>query len=108
VMSRLDEVLRNEPPSWDDGNDWNDYVGNAKEPSAEELARFHAQLACDDTEGSIASSMAARAAASESKPFGKGYAKTLASAILDENCKGGNALTRETRAALKNLAEAPQ
>ena len=108
VMSRLDEILRDEPPSWDDGNSWTDYVGKAKEPSAEELARFHAQLACDDTEGSIANSMAARAAASESEQFGKAYAKAFAAALLDETCKGGKALTRETRAALKNLVEAPQ
>ena len=108
VMSRLDEILRNEPPHWEDGSSWQDFAGNAKEPTAEELARFHAQLACDDIEGSIANSMAARAAASESEPFGKGYAKTLASALLDESCKGGKALTRETRAALKNLVSAPE
>ena len=107
VMSRLDEILRNEAPHWEDGSSWQDFAGNTKEPTAEELARFHAQLACDDIEGSIANSMAARATASESGPFGKGYAKTLASALLDESCKGGKALTRETRAALENLAEAP-
>jgi hypothetical protein len=107
VMSRLDEVLRNEPPSWDDGNSWPDYVSKAKEPSAEELARFHAQLACNDTEGTIANSMAARAAAFESEPFGKGYAMPFASALLNEDCKGGKALARETRAALKTLISAP-
>ena len=94
VMSRLDEILRDEPPRWDDGNSWTDYVGKAKVPSAEELARFHAQLACDDTEGSIATSMAARAAASESEQFGKACAKAFAAALLDETCKGGKALTR--------------
>jgi uncharacterized protein YjbI with pentapeptide repeats len=107
VMSRLDEILRNEAPHWEDGSSWQDFAGNAKEPTPEELARFHAQLACDDIGGTIASSMAARAATSESEPSGKGYAKTLASALLDESCKGGKALTRETRAALKNLVEAP-
>jgi hypothetical protein len=106
-MSRLDEILRNEPPHWEDGSSWQDFAGNTKEPTAEELAHFHAQLACDDIEGSIANSMAARAAAFESEPFGKGYAKTLANALLDETCEGGKALTGETRAALKNLAEAP-
>ena len=25
VMSRLDEILRNEPPNWEDGNSWEDY-----------------------------------------------------------------------------------
>ena len=81
-----------------------DYVSKAKEPSAEELARFHAKLACDDTEGAIATSMAARASRLlKAEPFGKGYAKPFAAALLDETCKGGKALTRETRAALKNL-----
>jgi uncharacterized protein YjbI with pentapeptide repeats len=103
VMSRLDEILRNEPPGWEDGNSWEDFAGNANEPSAEELARFHAALACNDSEGTIASSMAGRAAAFETEHFGKGYAKPLASALLDETCKGGKALTHETRAALKNL-----
>ena len=108
VTARLDENLRNEPPSWDDGNSWTDYVGKAKEPSAEELARFHAELACGDTEGTIAISMAGRAAAFETEHFAKGYAKPFASALLDENCKGGKVLIRETRAALKNLVSAPQ
>lgn len=39
VMSRLDEILRDEPPNWDDGNDWTDYISKAKKPSSEELAR---------------------------------------------------------------------
>ena len=108
VTARLDEILRNEPPSWDDGNSWTDYVGKAKEPSAEELARFHAELACGDTEGTIAISMAGRAAAFETEHSAKGYAKPFASALLDENCKGGKVLIRETRAALKNLVSAPQ
>jgi hypothetical protein len=108
VSARLDEILRNEPPNWDDGNSWQDYVSTAKEPSAEELARFHAELACDDTEGTIANSMAGRAKAFETEHFGKGYAKPFATALLDENCKGGKALTGETRAALKNLVSAPE
>jgi len=108
VTARLDEILRNEPPSWDDGNSWTDYVGKAKEPSAGELARFHAELACGDTEGTIAISMAGRAAAFETEHSAKGYAKPFASALLDENCKGGKVLIRETRAALKNLVSAPQ
>ena len=108
VTARLDEILRNEPPSWDDGNSWTDYVGKAKEPSAEELARFHAELACGDTEGTIAISMAGRAAAFETEHSAKGYAKPFASALLDQNCKGGKVLIRETGAALKNLVSAPQ
>jgi len=108
VSARLDEILRNEPPSWDDGNSWQDYVNKAKEPSTEELARFHAELACDDTEGTIANSMAGRAKAFETEHFGKGYAKPFARALLDATCKGGQALTAETRAALKNLVSAPE
>ena len=107
VMSRLDEILRNEPPVWDDGTSWTDYVRTAKEPSAGELARFHAELACGDTEGSVASRMAGGAKEIETEHFREGYAKPLASALLDATCKGGTALTAETRAALKNLVSAP-
>jgi len=39
VMSRLDEILRDAPPNWDDEKSWTDYVNKAKEPSAGELAR---------------------------------------------------------------------
>ncbi len=83
-------------------------AASAKAPSPEELARFHAGLACDDTDGTIATSMAGRAKEFETEHFGKGYAKPFASALLDENCKGGKALTDETRAALKSLAAAPE
>lgn len=38
----------------------------------------------------------------------KDYAKPLATALLDENCKGGKALTDEARAALeKGLGRHP-
>ena len=107
VMSRLDEILRNEPPNWEDGNSWTDYVSKAKQPSAEELARFHADLACGDIEGTIANRMAGRSIEIEAEWFGKFYAKAFASALLDGNCKGGKALTDETRTALKNLVSAP-
>jgi hypothetical protein len=108
VMSRLDEILRNEPPNWEDGNSWTDYVSKAKQPSAEELARFHADLACGDIEGTIANRMAGRSIEIEAEWFGKFYAKAFASALLDGNCKGGKALTDETRTALKNLVSAPE
>ena len=108
VMSRLDEILRNEPPNWEDGNSWTDYVSKAKQPSAEELARFHADLACGDIEGTIANRMAGRSIEIEAERFGKFYAKAFASALLDGNCKGGKALTDETRTALKNLVSAPE
>ena len=106
--SRLNQILRNEPPHWEDGNSWQEYVSKAKEPSADELAQFHADLACGDTEGYIANSMAGRAKAFETEHFREGYAKAFASALLDENCKGGKALTDETRAALENLVSGPE
>ncbi len=39
VMSRLDEILRDEPPNWDDANSWTDFVGKAKASSAGGPAR---------------------------------------------------------------------
>ena len=106
VISRLDEILRNEPPNWDDGNSWADYVSKAKEPTADELARFHADLACNEIEGHIANRMAERAIGAEHSR--EGYAKSFASALLSENCRGGKALTDETRSALENLTSAPE
>ena len=106
VISRLDEILRNEPPTWDDGTSWADYVSKAKEPSADELARFHADLACNEIEGHIANRVAERAI--ETEHSRKGYAKAFASALLSENCRGGKALTDETRSALENLTSAPE
>ena len=108
VMARLEPILRNEPPNWKDEKSWEDYFGKAKPPSPEDLARFHAGLACDDTDGTIATGMARRAKEFEAEHFGKTYAKPLAAALLDETCKGGKALTAETRAALKNLVAAPE
>jgi uncharacterized protein YjbI with pentapeptide repeats len=39
VTSRLDEILRDEPPNWDDGSSWTDFVSKAKQPSTEERVR---------------------------------------------------------------------
>jgi hypothetical protein len=105
VIARLDPILRHEPPNWQDAKSWEDYAGNAKAPSPEDLARFHAGLACDDGEGYIATSLAGRAKEFDAEHFKKDYAKPLARALLDDSCKAGKALTSETRAALKNLAE---
>ncbi len=69
VMSRLDEILRDEPPDWDDANDWTVFTGTAKDPSPRELARFHAALACNDSEGTIANRMAARATEIDARAF---------------------------------------
>jgi uncharacterized protein YjbI with pentapeptide repeats/transposase-like protein len=103
VNFRLDRILRR----WEEGS-WKEYVSKAKEPSADELAQFHADLACDDAEGYIANSMAVRVKEFETEHFREGYAKAFASALLDENCKGRKALTYKNRAALENLASAPE
>jgi len=108
VMARLDQILSNEPQNWDDASSWQDYVQSAKPPSAQELAEFHAKLACDDTGGAIAAAVAGRAKDFEAEHFGRFYAKPLAEALLDEACPGGKALTAETRAALESLAAAPE
>jgi hypothetical protein len=104
VLSRLDSLLRDAPPGWDEEMDWTAYVSAARTPSAGELARFHAALACADKDGSIASRMATRAKDIETGHFKEGYAKPFASALLDNSCEGGTALTAETRTALKAIA----
>jgi Pentapeptide repeats (8 copies) len=108
VIARLDPILRTEPPNWEDAKSWKDYAGAAKAPAPQDLARFHAGLACDDGEGYIATSLAGRAKEFEAEHFKKDYAKPLARALLDEGCKGGQALTGETRAKLQNLMAMPQ
>jgi len=108
VIARLDPILRHEPPNWEDAKSWEDYAGKAKAPSPQDLARFHAGLACDDGEGYVATGLAGRAKEFEAEHFKKDYAKPLARALLDETCKGGKALTGETRAALKNLISTPE
>jgi hypothetical protein len=107
VMSRLDEILRDEPPDWD-GQSWPDLAGMAVRPSPTELARFHAGLACDDTEGYVASRLAVRATEIEAGHFRDAYAKPFANALLDANCQGGKALTRKTRAGLEAIMSAPE
>jgi uncharacterized protein YjbI with pentapeptide repeats len=108
VLARLAKILSNEPLNWDDASSWEDYIRSAQEPSAQELAAFHAKLACDDTGGAVAAALAARAKDFEERHFGRFYAKPLAEALLEESCQGGKALTPETRAALKSLASAPE
>jgi hypothetical protein len=108
VMARLDRILSNEPQNWDDASSWRDYVQSAKPPSAQELAEFHAKLACDDNGGAIAAVVAGRAKDLEAEHFGRSYAKPLAEALLDDACQGGKTLTAETRAALESLAAAPE
>jgi uncharacterized protein YjbI with pentapeptide repeats len=108
VMTRLEPILRDEPPSWDDGGKWTGFAGSAKPPSAAELARFHAALACNDIGGVIASRMALRALEAETAPSNKDYARLFAGALLDPDCLGGKALSNQTRAALEALAATPE
>ena len=108
VIARLDPILRLEPPTWEDAKSWEDYAGHVQSPSPQDLARFHAGLACDDGEGYIATSLVGRAREFEVEHFKKDYAKPLARALLGEACRGGRALTYEVRAALKNLISTPE
>ncbi|MBM3543806.1 MAG: pentapeptide repeat-containing protein [Alphaproteobacteria bacterium] len=108
VLSRLDGLLRDEPPNWDDANDWTVFTGTAKAPSPRVIASFHATLACNDSEGTIANRMAMRATEVDKESLQDGYAKALARALLDKSCKGGQALTQEARAALKALIAKPE
>ena len=103
VITRLDPILRDDPPGFDPVG-WTAFAGSAQEPSAAELARFHAELACDDSGGAVAGRMAARALETDAWQENQAYAKALTRALLDENCKGGSALTKETRESLKALA----
>ena len=111
VLTVVTSRLRNEPPGWADATRQIDYVRTAKQPSAEELAKFHAHLACDDAEGDddaegyIATSMAGRAKEFQTKHLIEGYAKAFANAFL-ENCPGAK-LIEETRATLDHLARLP-
>jgi uncharacterized protein YjbI with pentapeptide repeats len=107
VMSRLDAILRDEPPD-SDGLGWSNIAGMASKPSPTELARFHAGLACNDAEGYVASRLTGRATEIEAGSFRDAYAKPFASALLDANCEGGKALTRKTRAELKAIMSAPE
>jgi Pentapeptide repeats (8 copies) len=108
VLSRLDGILRDEPPAWDDSDAWTNFAATAREPSAGDLARFHATLACNDSDGTIANRMASRTWEVETEGVREGYAKPFSRALLAKDCKGGMALTQDTRAALKALVAKPE
>ena len=103
MTSRLNDVLRNKPPAGPIGRGGRNSA-QAKQPSAEEFAKFHADLACDDaegdddTEGYIATSMAGRAKEFQTKHHIEGYAKAFANAFL-EKCKGGKTHRRDAGGA---------
>ena len=84
VTSRLDPILRDDPPNWINGDtDWRDYINKAeeREPSTNELAQFHADLACVDTEGFIADSMARRVEDGR-RPYAKPFATRFSMRIV--------------------------
>src|SRR5581483_5498218 len=108
VLARLGRILSGEPLNWNDAESWEDYIRSAKAPTAQELAAFHAKLACEDGSGAIATAIAGRAKDVQAKHFGRGYAKPLAEALLAKTCRGGQALGAATREALRSLAAAPE
>jgi hypothetical protein len=102
LLDRLKPILKDDPAKWEDEDSWSRYVSQAKEPSSDEIVQFLAAMACDDTEdteGFIADRMARRV-----EDGRRPYAKPLAKALLNENCKGAKALTDETRATLERIA----
>jgi hypothetical protein len=101
LKDRLDPILRENPPEWESGGRWRQYVKEAKS-TPDEFVRFltaATRRACEDSEGYMASSMARRA-----KNYEPQYAKQLAKALLNEHCKGARALPDQTRAKLESLA----
>ena len=72
-----------------------------------EVARFHAQLACADASGTVASSLTKRAKRFESEHSATGYARAFAQALLVQGCNGAHALTSSTRQLLDELVTAP-
>jgi uncharacterized protein YjbI with pentapeptide repeats len=107
VLTRLDEILRDQPPEWEDAMRWSSYAGKMQAPDGAALAKFHAQLACEDANGVVANRIARRALdPDDASPPPADYAKTLARALLDETCEGGKSLSRPTRAALETILSA--
>ena len=102
LLDRLKPILQDDPAKWEDEESWSRYVNQAKEPSPDEIVQFLAAMACDDTEdteGFIADRMARRI-----EDGRRPYAKPFARALLNENCKGAQALTDEMRATLERIA----
>jgi uncharacterized protein YjbI with pentapeptide repeats len=106
LIDFLNPILREEPPKWGDEDKWSRYVSQAKEKESppDELVQFLAGMACADSEGHIANNMALRIEIYGQDEGKRHYAKPLAKALLDENCKGARALTDETRATLEEIA----
>jgi hypothetical protein len=107
LLDRLNPILRDDPPKWDDENSWRLYVSQKKPSSPAEIVQFLADMACRDPTGRIANAMTFRAFI-----YGKrgqyDYAKPLAQALLEESCRGAKALTEEMRGRLENLVSAAE
>ncbi len=103
LIERLDPILRDDPPEWEDEDNWKRYRSEATAPPIDDLVDFLAGMACGDPGGYIANSLAQRAARYSVDENRRQYAKPLAKALLDENCEGAKALTDKTRAKLREL-----
>jgi hypothetical protein len=106
LLDRLNPILRDYPPKWDDKDSWIKYVSQAKEPSPDEFGQFLADMACGDPEGHIAIAMAERAEHFSQDDGKRHYARPLAMALTNERCEGAKALTDEMRAILENMGSA--
>jgi tetratricopeptide (TPR) repeat protein len=111
LMERLEPILRNVPPNWEDEDSWREYIRQANEPPPEELAQLLGQMACGDSKGDVSQEIARRAIAKElaRKVLNRrskqtpSYVKPLAQALLSTNCEGAKALADESRAKLRVL-----
>jgi hypothetical protein len=105
LVERLDPILRDDPPKWEDEKGWKPYRSEATDPPIIDLVDFLAGMACQERGGYIANSMAERAVLySDSEDDGRRqYAKRLARALLDEKCEGAKKLTDGWRAELEKL-----
>jgi hypothetical protein len=93
-------ILRDDAPYWADEGKWTRYIYTT-EPSPHALAQYLAGLACNDSE--TAEGLARRAMAYGNPRRGH-YAKRLAEALLNLNCKGAKRLSDYTRASLQDFS----
>ena len=107
LLDRLNPILRDDPPKWDDENSWRLYVSQKKPSPPAEIVQFLADMACRDPTGPIANAMSFRALSYGTRGQ-YDYAKPLAQALLQESCRGAKALTDEMRGWLENLVSAAE
>ena len=108
LLDRLNPILRDDPPKWDDENSWRLYVSQKKPSPPAEIVQFLADMACRDPTGRIANAMTFRAESYRPRGGQYDYAKPLAQALLQESCRGAKALTEEMRGRLENLVSAAE